>query len=396
MDSVTELGRRLREIRSWRGLSLRHAAELSGISYSYLAQIERGEKAVNSSRVLEALANTLRVAPAELTGTPYAPSDVATEAARAAIPALDDTLTGWWLGDSPDAPLRPWRFVCTELDKLNEVLRPNAEYAEQAAMLPRLIRDLLAAAGDPRTRRGALFGLLSAYKSAAYLTHDLGCPGLPTLSVERMRQTAEALDDPMQIAEVGWRRAHLLSGASRIRQYDLAVKVADAPESLPHMRGMAHLTAALAAATQGWEDTAQTHLTEAAGIANVIDTDDQPWTQTDFGRSNVGIWRVSIAVELGHGALVAEIAPAVRPADVPPGRQATFWMDYGRGLLTDRKTRDRGISALVRAEQLAPQKIRNNVFVREAVADQLRHARHDTIGRDLRGLAWRMGVAPIG
>ncbi|MGH3769880.1 MAG: hypothetical protein ACRDRW_00525 [Pseudonocardiaceae bacterium] len=33
---------------------------------------------------------------------------------------------------------------------------------------------------------------------------------------------------------------------------------------------------------------------------------------------------------------------------------------------------------------------------REAVADLLRRARRDAGGRELRGLAWRMGVAPVG
>jgi hypothetical protein len=46
-------------------------------------------------------------------------------------------------------------------------------------------------------------------------------------------------------------------------------------------------------------------------------------------------------------------------------------------------------------EAIAPQRIRNNVFVRETVADLLRQARRDVGGRELRGLAWRM-VAPRG
>lgn len=39
-----DLGRRLREIRAWRGLSLEAAAGLAGISYGYLGKLERGEK----------------------------------------------------------------------------------------------------------------------------------------------------------------------------------------------------------------------------------------------------------------------------------------------------------------------------------------------------------------
>ncbi len=54
------------------------------------------------------------------------------------------------------------------------------------------------------------------------------------------------------------------------------------------------------------------------------------------------------------------------------------------------------MGVLVHAERLAPQRIRNDVIVREVVAGLLRRARRDAGGRELRGLAWRMGVAPVG
>ena len=40
------IGRRLRELRVWRGLSLRALAELAGLSAPYLSRIERGERMV--------------------------------------------------------------------------------------------------------------------------------------------------------------------------------------------------------------------------------------------------------------------------------------------------------------------------------------------------------------
>jgi hypothetical protein len=178
----------------------------------------------------------------------------------------------------------------------------------------------------------------------------------------------------------------------------LAVAVADAaPASRPEIDGMANLTAALASAARGDRDTAETHLAEAASLAELIDADVSPWGNgVWFGRTNVGVWRVSIGVELGEGARVAEVAASVRPHTVPKVRQADYGTDYGRALLTERKTRERGLAALLRAESLAPQKVRSNVFVREAVTNMLAAARRDAGGRELRGLAWRMGVAPTG
>ncbi|HKR52047.1 MAG TPA: hypothetical protein VJT72_21200 [Pseudonocardiaceae bacterium] len=54
------------------------------------------------------------------------------------------------------------------------------------------------------------------------------------------------------------------------------------------------------------------------------------------------------------------------------------------------------VRVLLHAEQLAPQLIYHDVFVRETLADLLRAARRGAGGRELRGLAWRLGVTPIG
>ncbi len=85
--------------------------------------------------------------------------------------------------------------------------------------------------------------------------------------------------------------------------------------------------------------------------------------------------------------------PELLPATV---YQAGFWSDVGRALVAEKKTRDKGVRVLVRAERLAPQVVRHDVFVREAVTGLLHKARRDAGGRELRGLAWRLGVAPVG
>ncbi|MGH3754727.1 MAG: hypothetical protein ACRDRP_18925 [Pseudonocardiaceae bacterium] len=54
------------------------------------------------------------------------------------------------------------------------------------------------------------------------------------------------------------------------------------------------------------------------------------------------------------------------------------------------------MQVLLHAEQLAPQMIHKDLLVREAVSGLLRQARREAGGRELRGLAWRMGIAPLG
>jgi len=111
----------------------------------------------------------------------------------------------------------------------------------------------------------------------------------------------------------------------------------------------------------------------------------------------VGIWRASIGLELGDGLKIVETARAVHVEEIPsPKRQSNFFSDIGRAFLTEKRTRDNGIAMLMRAEKLAPQRVHNDPFVREAVGDALRAARREAGSRELRYLAYRMGLAPNG
>lgn len=394
-----QIGRRAREIRNWRGMTLTAAAGLAGLSTGYLSLIERGERAITKRSVLESIARALRVSPGDLTGRPYEPTDEASAEARTAMATLADVLGAWWIGEVPDVPSRPLPDLLDDLHQFNTELRATANYAAQADMIPDLILGLLVAAADPQTGRDALVPLLNAYHGAGSLAARLGFPGLPSLAADRIERVAKKLDDPVWLGVSAWSRAHFLSGTNRKRQYHLAVSAADsAPAEHPETRGMAHLTAALAAAAQNQADVAETHLHEASELAEQVEPDVSPWPAglMNFGRTNVGIWRVSIGVELGQGARIAEVARTVRPDTITPSRQASFWVDYGRGLLSERRSREQGLRALLRAEELAPQQVRSNVWAREAVTDLLGAEQRAAGGRDLRGLAWRMGIAPTG
>jgi transcriptional regulator with XRE-family HTH domain len=70
-DQGPNIGRRMREIRTWRGMSQATLAQLAGFSAMYVSYIERGERTVDKRRTLEAFASALRVSPSELTGAPW-------------------------------------------------------------------------------------------------------------------------------------------------------------------------------------------------------------------------------------------------------------------------------------------------------------------------------------
>jgi transcriptional regulator with XRE-family HTH domain len=67
--SVSDIGRRLRQIRHARRKSLKVIAGLAGISESHLSRLESGERALDRRLLIQALANALEVAPTEITGS---------------------------------------------------------------------------------------------------------------------------------------------------------------------------------------------------------------------------------------------------------------------------------------------------------------------------------------
>lgn len=393
MDNQT--GARIREVRSWRDLSLRTLAELAGISHSYLAKIERGEKAIGNRQTLEAIANALRVSPTDLTGEPYAPTDPVSSDVLASLDEVETALTEWLPGEVPDlAPARPWLEVAAESDRLATVLRPKSDYAAQGKLLPSLIQDLLVHAHTDHGKE-ALPQLMAAYYAAGNVAARLGKRSLTYLAGERVRETAELLDEPEWLGVAAWVRAQFLSARSRSRQYELALTSADYPGARLESRGMSYLTASMAAAARGDGATAKAHLDDAARMATRVNAV-RAWGlgTLNFSEPNVGIWRVAIARELKEGGKVAELARGVEWQKTPLSRQGAFLMDYGLGLCQDRKRQESGVRALLHAETLTPLQIRTNPFVREVVTGLLRGALRKAGGLELRGLAWRIGVAP--
>lgn len=131
MEHDNIIGHRIREIRAWRGLSLRVVAGLAGLTAGYLSMIERGLRPVNKRSTLEALASALNVAPSELAATPFPPRDDAAAEARAAASAVEGVVADLRLGDPVDAVPRSWPEIAADLNRLNSDLRPRADYAAQ-------------------------------------------------------------------------------------------------------------------------------------------------------------------------------------------------------------------------------------------------------------------------
>jgi transcriptional regulator with XRE-family HTH domain len=404
VDEAKALGRRVREVRSWRQLTLREAAGLAGLSFSFWGQVERGDKTVTNRKTLEAMASALRVHPTELVGQPWAPHDADDAEAHAGLMAIETALERYELGTDPEVTARAWPQIQADLDRLIKITHWTSDHAAMGQLAPVVIGELHGAyLRLPQQRREVLVGLMNAYSSAMWTTKRLGGRGLPALAARSVQQCAEALGDPVWLGYAAWLRGNATGQLDRAAQYRRSVTAAEALIDQLDSRdalqacGMLHLSAALAASTQADSATAATHLQEASTLADRMDTEVGTWAHLWFGPTNVGIWKTSLAVEIGEHGQALEAAKSVHPELLPGGvRQAEFWAEVGRALVATKRTQEKGVRVLLHAEQLAPQRIRADVFVREVVAGLLRQARRDAGGRELRALAWRMGVAPIG
>lgn len=394
------IGRRVREYRAVRQLGVQQLADLSGLSRSYISYIERGERAVTRRETLEKLAAALRVAPADLASDRLPqPSASAEHAAGASL----RTALGEFDPYDNDADPPPWQQVAAGVAKVNE-LRPRAEYAELGLLLPDLLRDLYASLDGPH-RRDALKGLADCYLSSLSACKNLGFPDLAHVAALRIRDVAHMLAGPEWVGLAAYARAQAIGSGARERAGHLAVKAAndiagelDQPE-VAEVYGMLHLMAALANTTQGKFDTALDHVNEAEDIARrpgVGNAATGGWMHMWFGAGNVGYWRTMLAVERGEGGRAVEIANAIDPATRPQAKSRTaMWLiDIGRAhAMEGRANREPAVQRFLDAENIAPQLTRSNPWVREAVTDLLSRARRDAGGRELRGLAHRVGIA---
>jgi len=161
-----------------------------------------------------------------------------------------------------------------------------------------------------------------------------------------------------------------------------------------HVLGQLTLTVALAAAVAQNGGAAAHWLNEADRLANRV-TDDPAHGWHSFSKTNVSVWGVAVGVERGEsGQWVRGLASRVDQAKLSArkSRLASFRCDVGRGLAPEQQTRVEAVRWLRRAEDTTPQRVRNSPSVRETVAYLLNQATLAAGGRELRGMAARMGL----
>lgn len=387
------IGRQLRLIRRSRGKSQQVVADLAGISKSHLSRLESGQRALDRRSLIVALAGALDVAPTELT--------------EIAMPGVSEPGVGPAVDRVRVALLSVGTGVAAGKVVPPEVLRARiaalldhqqaCRLDDVGAALPGLIGDLhttMATGGDgPGMVEQAV--LLHVQGTQAWL-RDVGGPlDLGWQAATIAQREAQRVDEPqlLGLAAFGIGHGLLAAGAFDLAAHQLATAtaaVSTVDVGGMQLAGMLTFTSSLLSAARRDQSEATAALDLAAELAERTGEANAWWF--GFGPTNVGVWRMAIALEAGHHARAASTAEAIDPRMIPSRqRQAAYWSDYGRALARLRGRTADATTALRRAELISPARIRHP-WVRETLSELVGKAQRDSVGRDLRGLAFRAGL----
>jgi transcriptional regulator with XRE-family HTH domain len=392
-------GQRIARARRRRGLSQAVLAGLVGRSESWLSQVERGKRGIDSHSVLTRLAEILRVDIEELTGS--GDSDEAGRRAYPAAPLIEQAMMGY--GTPGRGELEPQ----ADLDHLRARVRSayrsyqQTRYDATGRVLPGLIRGAEAAArmtGPPGPATCQVRALV--YDAAAALLGRVGEPFLAWAAADRARSAAEYSGDALLVAASAWRLSYMVTARKHPQQaLELAMTAAVALE--PVMRtpspgelsvyGALHLAAATAAAACYDQATTASLLATARGIAER--TGEANHMGTAFGPVNVAIHTISASLKLGDPRTATETSETLDLVALPAGlvgRRTQVNLDLARAYAMSRRDAA-AVNLLLAAERLSPQLVRYDPGTRDVLTELLRRE-HRPSTPELRPLARRAGV----
>ncbi|MGH4021511.1 MAG: helix-turn-helix domain-containing protein [Pseudonocardiaceae bacterium] len=393
-DAVT-MGRRLRRIRLARRKTQQVVADRAAISKGYLSMLERGERTLDSLKLIVALAGALEIAPSELTKIPVpAPgnghTDSAVEAVRLALDAV--------AVNSPGGLVLP---VGVLADRVSEILlkRRAGRFAEVATGLPGLIRDVHTTLGSGRDH-GELLALavqLHVHTTRLWLSQAAAPDDLRRRAVFLARTLAQEHGEPttLGVAAFGVADVLLCGGAFELGRAELDSVTLPTTADTVGLMGQLQMLHGVAAVAGGRLDDSVAPMGAAVEMVERFGDTTGEADSLGFllGPVEVGIGRMALALDAGEPDRAVSIAADVHPERHPlPGYAAYYWTHYGRGLAQLPGRRDDAVRVFLTAEDLFPVRVYRYPLAREAIAGLVERSRADAIGRDLRGLASRAGL----
>lgn len=392
------IGERIKTLRMQRGWSVRHAADLAGISHSQWSRIERGERSADNRFILAAIAQALKVALSDLTGHIGLAGDQDKAEIKTSVYHLMQAVIESDLDDPPTVRPGSVEPLLRQLD-LAMSLRLKCDYTGAAKLIPDLLRGLHAASFGAE-REESLRALVLAEDTASFVVRYLGDPASAVLVADRGRQAAILLDDPVMAGLAAWSQAHAASGCGLYpRAQRIAGRAASELEGrleLPdaqEMLGQLYMVSGFARYAQGDEAGANAAIAEAERIAAITGQSDA--LGLNFGPVGIACWKISMEADggdPGHAVQVARDVDSTGLTAVSLSRQTAFYVDTARALSNIGKDSE-ALRVLLLAERIAPQRVRLSPLVAETVRALLEKAKRGQGWADLRGLCERVGVA---
>jgi transcriptional regulator with XRE-family HTH domain len=394
-------GQRIARARRRRGMSQAVLAGLLGRSESWLSQVERGRRKIDSHSVLVRLADVLGVDVEEITG----PGDRADDSRRAypAAAEIEQAMMGYGAPGRREEPQRP--------DAVMAHLRAGARSAYEAYqatrydaaghMLPGLIRGVETASPVAGTAVRAVCEVRAlVYDTAAALLSRVGEPFLAWAAADRAVSAASYSGEPLLAAFGAWRLSYVITSRKHPKQaLELAMSAADALERTMRsptleqlsVYGALYLAAATAAADGHDRAMTATLLAKARGIADR--TGDANYMGTAFGHVNVAIHSISASIRFGDARTAAETGETLDTTAMPAGlvgRRTQVNLDLARAY-NMRRQDAAAVNLLLAAERLSPQLVRYDQRTHAVLAELLRRE-HRPSTPELRPLAHRAGI----
>ena len=396
-------GTRIALARRRRGLSQSVVAGLVGRSESWLSQVERGVRRIDSHAVLLRLAAVLRVEVEELIG----PGDGREEIRRVYEPTaqIEQAMMRYHaVGASISRPQSGSNGRPEHLQAMARTAYQSYQatrYEDTGRMLPPLIQEAEEASGAAGVGNPAMCAVRAlVYDTAAALLNRVGEPTLAWAAADRAVSAAEQSGNPVLTAMCAWRLSYvIISRRHPGEALELAMSAASAlesgmrgpdPDSLS-VYGALHLAAATAAAAVYDRAATARLLGKAREIADR--TGDGNHMGTAFGHVNVSIHAIAAALQLGDPRTAIETGEALNLAALHTGltgRRAQLSLDLARAYAM-RKQDAAAVNLLLTAERQSPQLVRYDARTRDVLTALLRRE-HRPSTPELRPLAQRAGV----
>jgi transcriptional regulator with XRE-family HTH domain len=387
------IGRRLRAIRHARKKSLEVIAGLSGVSLGHLSEIERGLRTPSNKHIL-ALANALQISPTDLTKLPLpAPGNGHTDAA---IQAVRLAIMGA-VQESPDGVVFSTDDLRTRVQEVLTLSWKCDRPRHVGELLPPLIRDLhtsiLVGCDVPELLDLAV--MLHHHCTVWWLRVagaplDLRAQAVTLLTITAQeRETAAAL----MLAAYGGTLVHVSSGATELAWTSITKTTVPLSDNKAlQLAGTLALSKSWIASVTSRQEDAEESLAVADDLA--ASTGQGNAYGLGFGPTEVGIWRVLSLVELGDYEQAAAVADTVN-LDAHPVRshRSAGYVTYAHAFSGVRGRHEDALRCLKRAEEILPLEVQRGLQARNLLAQIITKIRYDAIGSELRGMAYRAGVA---